>query len=90
MKLVSYTDASYKSAEDGARSVGGRIVILANSTGKVSPLGQFSKSARASGVLKHEASTWELKTAFSLLECLLRYVLAPLEVKETLIKFQLK
>ena len=44
LKVISYTDASYKNAEDGARSVGGRIVFLANSTGKVSPLGWKSKT----------------------------------------------
>jgi hypothetical protein len=44
LKLISYTDSSFKNAEDGVKSVGGRVTFLDNSQGLVSPLSWKSKT----------------------------------------------
>ena len=44
LKLISYTDSSFKNAEDNVKSVGGRVTFLANSQGLVSPLSWKSKT----------------------------------------------
>ena len=44
LKLVTYTDSSYKNAEEGTKSVGGRVMFLANSKGQAVPLGWKSKT----------------------------------------------
>ena len=44
LKLISYTDSSFKNAEDGVKSVGGRVTFLANSQGLVSPSSWKSKT----------------------------------------------
>ena len=44
LKIVAYTDSSFKSSEDKVKSVGGRITFLVNSQGMVSPLNWKSKT----------------------------------------------
>ena len=44
LKLVAYTDSSFKNAEDNVKSVGGRVTFLVNSQGLASPLNWKSKT----------------------------------------------
>ena len=44
LKLISYTDSSFKNGEDKVRGVGGRVTFLANSQGLVSLLSWKSKT----------------------------------------------
>ena len=44
LKVVAYTDSSYKNAEDGIKSVGGRFIALANQNGECNPLIWKSKT----------------------------------------------
>ena len=44
LRLISYTDSSFKNGEDNVKSVGGRVTFLANSQGMVSPLNWKSKT----------------------------------------------
>ena len=44
LKLVSYTDSSFKNAEDMVKSVGGRVTFLVNPQGLASPLNWKSKT----------------------------------------------
>ena len=44
LKIVTYTDSSYQNAENTEKSVGGRIIALANSKGECNPLLWKSKT----------------------------------------------
>ena len=44
LKIIAYTDSSFKNSEDLVKSVGGRVSFLANSQGMVSPLNWKSKT----------------------------------------------
>ena len=44
LKIVSYTDSSFKNSEDLVKSVGGRVSFLVNSQGMASPLNWKSKT----------------------------------------------
>ena len=44
LKIVGYSDASYRNAELGTKSVGGRIIFLPNKKGECSPLSWKSKT----------------------------------------------
>ena len=44
LKIVSFTDSSYRNADDATKSVGGRFIALANSEGECSPLIWKSKT----------------------------------------------
>ena len=44
LKIVAYTDSSYRNAEDRDKSVGGRLVVLANKDGKANPIAWKSKT----------------------------------------------
>ena len=44
LKIVVYTDSSYRNAENKEKSVGGRLVVLANKTGECNPLLWKSKT----------------------------------------------
>ena len=44
LKIVAYTDSSFKNSEDLVKSVGGRLSFLSNSQGLVSPLNWKSKT----------------------------------------------
>ena len=44
LKLLTYTDSSFKNSEDKVKSVGGRVTFLVNSQGMVSPLNWKSKT----------------------------------------------
>ena len=44
LKLVAYTDSSFKNSEDKVKSVGGRVTFLVNSQGMASPLNWKSKT----------------------------------------------
>ena len=44
LKILTYTDSSFKNSEDMVKSVGGRVSFLANSQGMVSPLNWKSKT----------------------------------------------
>ena len=44
LKIIAYTDASYRNAEDKEKSVGGRVIVLSNKEGICSPLAWKSKT----------------------------------------------
>ena len=44
LKILGYTDSSYKNAELGTKSVGGRVIFLTDGKGNISPLGWKSKT----------------------------------------------
>jgi hypothetical protein len=44
LKLIAYTDSSFKNSEDKVKSVGGRVTFLVNSQGLASPLNWKSKT----------------------------------------------
>ena len=44
LKIVGYTDSSYRNAEESTKSVGGRALFLVNNKGESSPLGWKSKT----------------------------------------------
>ena len=44
LKIVGYSDASYRNAELGTKSVGGRMIFLTNENGDCSPLSSKSKT----------------------------------------------
>ena len=44
LKLVAFTDSSYRNAEDGTKSVGGRFLAIANNKGKCNPIAWKSKT----------------------------------------------
>ena len=44
LKIVAYTDSSYRNSEDKAKSVGGRFICLANKNGVCAPLAWKSKT----------------------------------------------
>ena len=44
LKVVAYTDSSYRNTENSEKSVGGRLIVLANSEGKCNPLVWKSKT----------------------------------------------
>ena len=38
LKIVTYIDSSYRNAENSEKSVGGRLIVLANEKGECNPL----------------------------------------------------
>ena len=44
LKIVAFTDSSYRNVENGTKSVGGRYIALANENGQCSPLAWKSKT----------------------------------------------
>ena len=44
LKVIVYTDSSYRNAENKVKSVGGRLIVLANKSGECSPLVWKSKT----------------------------------------------
>ena len=44
LKVIGFTDSSYRNAEDTSKSVGGRLVLLMNDSGDCSPLAWKSKT----------------------------------------------
>lgn len=44
LNIVAYTDSSYRNAESGTKSVGGRVIFLMNENGDCCPLGWKSKT----------------------------------------------
>ena len=44
LKIIAYTDSSYRNAENKEKSVGGRLVVLANKEGKCNPITWKSKT----------------------------------------------
>ena len=44
LKIIAYTDASYRNAEDKEKSDGGRVIVLSNKEGICSPLAWKSKT----------------------------------------------
>ena len=44
LKIVTFTDSSYRNAENTEKSVGGRVIVLANNAGKCNPLFWKSKT----------------------------------------------
>ena len=44
LKIVAYTDSSYRNAENKEKSVGGRLIVLANKKGECNPIAWKSKT----------------------------------------------
>ena len=44
LKIVAYTDSSYRNSDEMTKSVGGRILFLVNKLGMCSPIGWKSKT----------------------------------------------
>ena len=44
LKIIAYTDSSYRNSEDKEKSVGGRLVVLANKDGESNPIIWKSKT----------------------------------------------
>ena len=44
LKIVTFTDSSYRNVEDGTKSVGGRFITIANDKGECNPIAWKSKT----------------------------------------------
>ena len=68
LKLVAYTDSSFKNSEDKVKSVGGRVTFLVNSQGMASPLNWKSKTLQqvCKSVKSAETRSLEQGLAYSI------------------------